>query len=182
VTNKPAPIKTGTLNVVSFSAAALANDHEFLVAMARFGEGGLTEKQVRKKYSFPDEVWAKLGEDDALYEAIEAEKTRRVRDGSCKRERAQALVVEAPQVLSDIMLGDNNSPRHRVDAAKALDAIASPVAQAAASDANRFIIRIDLSAGASGREVVEVFNRPLAIGPNDDISKSEGADDAGQSF
>jgi hypothetical protein len=35
---------------------SLLEDHEFLVTMARYAEGGLTEKQVRKKYRLPDDV------------------------------------------------------------------------------------------------------------------------------
>ena len=43
----------------------------------------LTEAQVKRKYRrFDDDVWEKLGSDDALVDAIEAERTRRVRSGA----------------------------------------------------------------------------------------------------
>ena len=57
---------------------------------------------MRKKYRLSESSWSILGENDLLVEKIEAEKIRRIRDGSCKRERAQLLVVKAPDVLGGI--------------------------------------------------------------------------------
>jgi hypothetical protein len=58
------------------------NDTEFITDLARYGEGVLTEAQVKRKYrGFDDDVWEKLGSDDALVEAIEAERTRRALSG-----------------------------------------------------------------------------------------------------
>jgi hypothetical protein len=70
--------------------------------LARYGEGVLTEAEVRRKYRrFDDDIWEKLGSDDALVHAIEAERTRRVRSGACVREKAQLLHTKAPEVLGD---------------------------------------------------------------------------------
>ena len=69
----------------------LRDDHEFIADLARFAENILTEQQVRKKYHlFTDNIWNELGEDDQLIELIEAEKVRRSRDGSSKREKGPA--------------------------------------------------------------------------------------------
>ena len=84
--------------------------------IARFAEGLLDERAVRKKYRLAESDWEALGNDEKLIEAIELERVRRVRDGSSKRERAQQLVVKAPDVLGGIMLDASASPRHRVDA------------------------------------------------------------------
>ena len=103
---------------------------------------------------------ARLGENDALVEAIEAEKTRRIRNGSTKRERAQKLVAQAPRVLGDIMLDANASPKHRIDASKTLDAFAANGPEATAA-ADRFIITINLGSD------VERYNKSIAINAND---------------
>ena len=81
----------------------LINDTEFITDLARYGEGVLTEAQVKRKYRrFDDEVWEKLGSDDALVDAIEAERTRRVRSGACVREKAQLLQAKAPDVTINL--------------------------------------------------------------------------------
>ena len=67
----------------------LINDHEFIVTLARFADGLISEAAIRKRYSFTDEVWASLGENDRLVEKIELEKARRIRRGDTARERAQ---------------------------------------------------------------------------------------------
>jgi hypothetical protein len=84
-----------------------------------------------------------LGEDDALIEAIEAEKIRRVRDGCAARERAQVIFATAPTVLGDILNDNGASPRHRIESARELRQIATPPADVVpASD--RFVITINL--------------------------------------
>jgi hypothetical protein len=120
----------------------------------------LSEKEVKKKHRFDDATWERLGENDALVEAIEAEKTRRIRNGSTKRERAQQLVAQAPGVLGDIMLDANASPKHRIDASKTLDAFAANGPEATAA-ADRFIITINLGSD------VERYNKSIAINAND---------------
>ena len=81
----------------------LINDTEFITDLARYGEGVLTEAQVKRKYrGFDDDVWEKLGSDDALVDAIEAERTRRIRSGACVREKAQLLHTKAPDVTINL--------------------------------------------------------------------------------
>ena len=91
-------------NVVDLHSqpAHLEDNQEFVADLCRYADGLLTEAAVRKKYRFDNDAWEKLGEDDALVEAIEAEKIRRIRDGSSKRERAQALIVKGPGILDSI--------------------------------------------------------------------------------
>jgi hypothetical protein len=139
---------------------SLIENHEFITDCARYAEGLLSEKDVKKKHHFDDNTWESLGNNEELIEAIEAEKVRRIRDGSTKRERAQQLVVQAPVVLGDIMLDASASPKHRIDSAKALDAFAANGPEAApASD--RFQIIINL-----GDDVLK-FDKSIEINPND---------------
>src|ERR1700751_4563639 len=97
----------------------------FVNDMARFADGILSEQQVRRKWRLDEAVWEKLGADDALVEAIEDEKLRRQFDGRSKRERAQQLIVKAPGILDSIASDNRASPRHRVDAIKPLDGLAT---------------------------------------------------------
>ena len=78
---------------------------ELIVDCVRFAEGLLTEAAVRKKYRFDDCAWEALGNNDALIEKIELKKVRRVRDGSSKREKAQALITKAPAILDGLGKG-----------------------------------------------------------------------------
>jgi len=147
-------------DVVKFPGA-LIDDHGFIVDMARFADGLLTEAQIKKKYRFDAKTWNQLGKDDALVEKIEAEKQRRVRDGSTKRERAQVEVLDAAPILGGIMRNPNANERHRIDSIKALDALAQNGPESVPA-ADRILIRIDL-----GGDVVERYNKSRAIDPND---------------
>src|SRR6516165_2465386 len=124
----------------------LRKDQGFVEDMSRFAEGVLTEKQVRAKYHLFDEsTWTALN-DDAFVEAVELERTRRIRSGATKRELAQLRVVAAPDVLSGILMDPKANARHRIDASKALDDLAGFAPQRNAEDQDRVIIKIDLSA------------------------------------
>src|SRR6516164_5006041 len=141
---------------------SLIENHDFITDCARYAEGLYSEQQVKKKYRFDDNAWAILGEDKALIEAIEAEKVRRVRNGSAKREKAQQHIVKAPDILSAIMCDDGANARHRIDSAKALDALADNGPQAAPA-ADRFIITIDL-----GEDQKLTIDKPRKPGLDDD--------------
>ena len=143
-------------------ALSLIDNHEFVVDCARYAEGILTEAPVKKKYHFDDATWASLGEDDALVEAIEAEKIRRVRNGSTARERAQQVFATAPNVLGNILNDDSASPRHRIEASKELRMVADNGPQAAPA-ADRFIITIDL-----GEDYKLKIDKPRKPGLDDD--------------
>jgi hypothetical protein len=144
-------------------AAQLLADTEFVSDLARYSEKLLTEKFIRRKYgNLTDDVWASLGDNNELVEAIEAEKMRRVRNGSAKREKAQQHIVKAPDVLADIFLDETANARHRVDSIKALDAIADPGPQTAPA-ADRFIITIDLGEDAKLRSATPDPNDIITI-------------------
>jgi hypothetical protein len=123
------------------------DDFEFVSDLARFRENLLDEKSIRKKYRLLAESdWESLGNDDELIRAVEAESVRRVRDGSCKRERAQALITKAPGILDSIMSDASANARHRIDSAKTLNDFASNGPGDTAPAADRFIIQINMGA------------------------------------
>ena len=138
----------------------LEDDLEFISDLARYAEGLFSEQDVKKKHHLSADTWKRLGSNEVLIEKIEAEKVRRIRNGSAKREKAQQLVVQAPDVLGGIMLDASASPKHRIDSAKALDAFAANGPEAApASD--RFQITINL-----GSDVLH-FDKSIAVDAND---------------
>jgi hypothetical protein len=157
---------------------------ELVTDLARYVEGICTEAAIRRKYKdlLDNKAWTLLGTDDLLVEMIEAEKVRRVRNGSFKRERAQQHVTRAPDVLAAIMDDPKANARHRVDSVKALDALADPGPQAAAEQ-ERITIRIDLGADlrAAGQEpnpadVITIEATPRPNTPKQ-IEGSEQPDD-----
>jgi len=144
---------------------SLIDNLELITDCCRYSEGILTEKQVRQKYHLFDEsTWA-LGSDEALLEKIELEKVRRVRSGAAKRERAQALVVEACGILGEIMRDAGASPKHRIDASKALDAFADPGPTHAPDSSERFSIIINLGADHK----IKIDKQLAPIKPRDDL-------------
>ena len=70
----------------------LRDNHDFVSDCARYGEGVAIRRSGARESCIvlttaPGE---NLGDNEALIEAIEAEKIRRVRDGSAARERANS--------------------------------------------------------------------------------------------
>jgi hypothetical protein len=128
-------------------AAQLLADTEFVADLARYSEKLLTEKFIRRKYNLTDDACEQLGNNDELVDAIEAEKTRRIRSGASKREKAQQHIVKAPDVLEKIMSDESQNSRHRVDAVKALDSLADNGPRTAQQE-DRITIHIDLTADA----------------------------------
>jgi hypothetical protein len=144
--NKPTPDRS------------LLENFELLTDLARYGEGLLERAQVKKKWRklISDEMWEALATDDELVDAIEAEKIRRIRDGSAKRERAQQHVVAAPDILNGIMSDPKQSAKHRIDSAKVLDQFAGDTPDAAV-EKERFTITINLSADTKDPKDILVF-------------------------
>jgi hypothetical protein len=126
------------------------------VDLARFREGLLEEKAIRRKYR----CLGKFGSDDELVRKVEEESVRRMRDGSCKQEKSQLLVTKAPDVLSGILLDNTANARHRIDSAKTLNDFASTGAEAAAAG-TQFVIQINM-----GSDVLK-FDKSFLTDPHD---------------
>ena len=129
---------------------------ELIVDCARFREGLLDEKAIRKKYRFDEAAWEALGNDE-MVRAVEEESVRRVRDGSVRKEKSQKLMVSAPDVLGAIMnSGSDVSPRHKIDSAKVLNDFASNgPAGTPGADATRFLIQINLGSEFPGVQQID---------------------------
>jgi hypothetical protein len=110
---------------------SLRENLDLIQDLCRYAEGLDSESAVRRRWRLPDDVWEKLGDDDELVRAIEEERARRVRNGSFKRERAQAHIIRGPDVLAKIMDNPRANDRHRIDSIKALDQLADPGPEAA---------------------------------------------------
>src|SRR5262249_20761552 len=82
-------------------AQSLIEDVEFITDCARFAENLISEQAVRKKYHSSEEAWERLGQDDALVEAIELEKTRRIAARGIAADRdPPAIAVPSARVVS----------------------------------------------------------------------------------
>ena len=136
-------------------------DDELVENLARFSDGTLSEAAIKARHHLSEEEWAALGEDDELIEKIEARKLFRVRSGLTKRERAQIEIVDGPPNLGGIMRDVAASPRHRVDAIKALDSLATGGGSESTPASDRFVITINL-----GSDVLH-FDKSIAINAND---------------
>jgi len=154
---------TTTVNDVT-NVPSLLKDHEFVSDFARFSEGILDEKFLRRKYRFSDDVWTRLGENDALIERIELEKVARQRSGATKRELAQKFIIRGPGVLNSLMLDERTNPKNKVDAIRTLDALAANGPQAATQEDR---IHIVINLGANERVVVDAPINPVP--PNNTI-------------
>src|SRR6516162_4399653 len=154
--------------------AHLEDDHDLIENLARYSEGLLSKEAVKTKHRLADNVWRQMGKNDRLVELIEDAKLRRIRTGLAKREKSQILVTKAPDVLSGIMLDTGASPKHRIDSAKVLDQFAANGPENAPAG-DRFIITINLGTDVSGAEVVEHYNKSIAINPDDVDPNDAGA-------
>ena len=138
----------------------LINDHSFISDLARFAEGIVSQQDVKKKYRLEESEWDALGENDELVRAVDAEKVRRIRNGSSARERAQLKFVAAPDVLGNILTDNSASPRHRFEASRELRAVASVGPEATPTE-DRFQITINL-----GADQVIHIDKPIKPGPD----------------
>src|SRR5215468_4019318 len=88
----------------------LRGNHEFVSDLARYCEGIITERNIRKKWRLDESIWTELGGDEAFIEAIKRERERRVRNGSVAREKAQKVFVKVPDALDEILTDKDANP------------------------------------------------------------------------
>jgi hypothetical protein len=136
-------------------------DDELIENLARFADGTLSQDSVKSRHHLSNEDWAAMGENEKLVELVNQRKLFRIRSGATKRERAQIEIIDAPPILGGIMRDPNANARHVIDSVKALDALASTGAEAAAAGA-RFEITINL-----GADHIEHYSKSIAIDAND---------------
>ena len=144
--------------------AKLITDNNFLADCCRVSEGILSEAAIKHRWRkvVSETDWATMGSNDALVDAIEREKIRRMRTGQTAREKAQLHAIKAPDILDRIMTDESISPRHKIEASREIRAIAA-TGQDAVPTSERFQITIVLSADEK-----LVIDKPIALGRLDD--------------
>jgi len=113
-----------------------------------------------------------LAENEPLVQAVQREKERRTQTAL-----PHGNFLATPDVLNDIIHDANLSPRHRVDACRELRAVATSGSEESTPvRGDRFVIRIDLSAGEG--EVLE-SDKTLAVESKkgDDENKKRESDE-----
>ena len=154
--------------------------HAFVVDCTRAGEGIITDKELTEKYDLSPADWQNITKDVALGRAVRAERERRMLNGTAAREAACRHFVKAPGVLAGIMESATSNPRHVIEAAKEIRAVAT----AGGSDGDRpaggevFFIKIDLTAG--GGEVIEKTITIDATNGDSNVIPQEGKSDVDQ--
>jgi hypothetical protein len=132
----------------------------FTLDCTRHIEGLITAEQLKAKYQLSEEAWRQLADNEPLQQAVERQKERRIATGDTVRERARHLFLTTPAVLDSIVNDSTLSPRHRVDACRELRAIATSGSESTPATGDRFIIRIDLTAGGNKDDVI-LIDQPL---------------------
>ena len=149
--------------------------HAFVVDCVRAGEGVISDKDLQEKYELSPADWQNITKDAALGRAVRAERERRVFTGIAARESAARHFVKAPTILDQIMTGEQTNARHKIEAIKELRATAAIANPDRPMQTDRFIIRIDLTAGGGD---VEVFDKAIKIDVSDGMIALEGKSDA----
>jgi hypothetical protein len=129
---------------VQSNTTPLIENYELIQDLARYCEGIVTERNVRKKHRLAESDWERLGSDEAFIEVIKRCREARVRNGACARERAQKIFTTTPEVLGHILNDDDASARHRIEAAREIRAVAATGPDAAQSSSEIFQITINL--------------------------------------
>jgi hypothetical protein len=142
--------------------------HQFVVDATRAAEGLITDRELAEKWELSPADWQAITKDKALGHAIRAERERRVRSGTAVKEAAAKHLVKGPGILDQIMSGVDSHPKHKIEAYKELRNTASvgPDAEGR-QESDRFVITINLGADNSGANVVEHYNKSIAVDAND---------------
>jgi hypothetical protein len=141
--------------------------HQFVTDATRAAEGLLTDKELAEKYELSPADWQSITKDMALGRAVRAERERRVLNGTAARESAAKHLVKGPGILDQIMTSEQSNPRHKIEAFKELRTTATVGSGAdRPMETERFVIRIDLSAGGGP---IETYDKAIKIDVSDGV-------------
>jgi hypothetical protein len=140
---------------------------QFVTDCCRAGEGMITDRELAEKYELSPADWQSITKDVALGRAIRAERGRRVHNGTAAREAAVKHFVKAPGILDQIMTDAYSNPRHKIEAIRELRQTAIGDNTDRPTESDRFVIRIDLTAGGGG---VETYSKAIKVDPTDEDS------------
>jgi hypothetical protein len=130
--------------------------HAFVVDAARAAEGLLTDAELQEAYKLTPADWIAITKDAALGRAVRDERARRVRNGTAARESAARHFVKMPTILAGIAENQASSPRHVIEAAKEIRAVAAGNSADRPSQTEKFVIQINLGADHIERYEVDV--------------------------
>jgi hypothetical protein len=119
----------------------------FVGDCARYIEGLISEPDIKIKWGLTTQQWQAFERDTPLLKAVQRERGRRVMSGAAAAEAARQQFVKAPSVLGSILLNDEVSPRHRIEAARELRAITTTDSTHDQSSEDKFVVVINLGAG-----------------------------------
>jgi hypothetical protein len=131
----------------------------FISDCCRNKERILNDDLLSQKYGITLDDLKKIGADPAVRLAVNAESERRIHNGDAARESAAKVFADAPSILGQILKSEAASPRHRIEAARELRAIAQPGTEKA-DTAGKVIVHIDLG---SDKLLFEKQVAPLTI-------------------
>jgi hypothetical protein len=138
----------------------------FIIDCARNTEGLMSDSDIRDKWTLTDEAWERLADNAPLLQGVRARRERRVISGDAAKEGAQRAFANAPTVLSDILMDEQVSPRHRIEAARELRQTAIDGQDTGSKGGERFVIHIDL--GGDDQIIIDKAVAPKKLSQADD--------------
>jgi hypothetical protein len=140
----------------------------FVADCARYTEGLMSEAETRSRWGLTEQQWEAFERNTPILDAVQRERERRIMNGTAVAEAARLQHVKAPSVLGSILSNDGVSPRHRIEAARELRAIAIDSGRADGQAGEKFTVIINI-----GNEEKLVFAKERLpsnqiIGPRED--------------
>lgn len=118
----------------------------FIADCARFVEGLLSDHEIQQKWGLTQGDWEGLAQNAPLQKVVRAERDRRIANSEAAREAAQRQFLRAPNILGEILTNQDVSPRHRIEAARELRAVATAGGDASGRANERFTVVIKIGA------------------------------------
>jgi hypothetical protein len=142
--------------------------NSFIGDCARYTEGLISEAEIRSRWGLTDEQWQAFEQNTPILDAVRHERERRIMNGAAVAEAARRQHVNAPSVLGSILSNDGVSPRHRIEAARELRAIAIDNGRSEGHAHEKFTVIINI-----GKDEKLVFAKDRLpnnqiIGPRED--------------
>lgn len=116
----------------------------FIADGTRFVEGLLSDHEIQQKWGLTQGDWEGFAQHAPLQKAVRAERDRRIASSEAAQEVAQRQFLRAPNILGEILTNQDVSPRHRIEAARELRAVATAGGHASGHAKDRFTVCIKI--------------------------------------
>jgi hypothetical protein len=90
-----------------------------------------------------------------------------VRTGQAVKEAAARHLIKGVGIVDQIMSSNDSHPKHKLEAFKELRNTAAVGADAEGRSGDRFVITIVMNSDEPGGNVVEHYDKSIAVDPND---------------